>query len=571
MAQYAELPDGTRLEFPDDTSPQVIQSVVKRHLGVATQPEQQTTVQTQPQASAMQEVQASIPGRILQGARDPIDEAAAMLPKGLEAITSLGGNYPNVVSKYFGDEASRVQALNKQNEAEYQTARQASGSQGTDIARFGGNVVSPANLAMALRAGKATTLGGKIAQGAGVGAVGGALSGEADVNSPDYWKEKTSSAAIGAGIGGAIPVVAGGISRIIKPEVNAKAAELLRQGITPTPGQIIGGTAQRIEERLQSVPLLGDAITHAKNKSVEEFNKVALNRALSPIGEKVSTIGREGVAEVKQKLSKAYDNLLPKISFVPDAQFQQEFANLRQLSTGLGEKEQSKFNSIIDDVMSKASPNGSMTGETFKIAESKLTNESKKFSGSGDAYQRELGDALNEALRIMRSSLPRTNPQYGKELQSINEGYANYARIRQAASSTNAGAREGIFTPAQLAQAVRSMDKSAGKGSSATGTALMQDLAEQGTNVLGSKVPDSGTAGRVMLGGGVGGLAGATGTLVPVAASLGVASLPYLGIGRKLAADVLTKRPEKAKELALLLRNSSPALSGAIPFALNQQ
>lgn len=565
-----QMPDGriARFEVPEGTSPEQAQSMMEAHFSQPDLTEQQPIQQTQP--TAMQEVQASVPGRVLQGVRDPIDQAAALLPKGLQAVTSLGGNYPNPVSQFFGDEAARVQDINKQNEAEYQAAKEAAGFKGADISRFGGNVISPANLAVALRIGKAASLGGRMAKSAGVGAISGTLAGEADVNSPDYWKEKAKSAALGTAFGGALPVVTGGLARVLSPVVNSKAAELLKQGITPTIGQILGGTAQKAEEKLQSVPILGDAITHAKGKTLEEFNKVALNRALSPIGEKVSSIGREGVAEVKQKLSNAYNNLLPKISFVPDEQFQKEFASLQQMATGLGEKEQAKFNNIIADVMSKASPNGAMTGETFKIAESKLLNEAKKFVGSGDAYQRELGDALNEALRIMRSSLPRTNPMYGEQLQRINEGFANYARIRQAASSTNAGAKEGVFTPAQLAQAVRMMDKSAGKGASATGTALMQDLAEQGTNVLGNTVPDSGTAGRVLLSGGIGGVAGSTGTLIPTAVGLGTASLPYIGIGRKLAADVLTKRPEKAKELALMLRNSTPALAGAVPFALNQ-
>jgi len=35
MSKFAELPDGTKLEFPDDTQDSVIDSVVKRHLGVS--------------------------------------------------------------------------------------------------------------------------------------------------------------------------------------------------------------------------------------------------------------------------------------------------------------------------------------------------------------------------------------------------------------------------------------------------------------------------------------------------------------------------------------------------------
>lgn len=563
-----EMPDGrvARFEVPEGTTPEQAQQMMSEHFA-APQP-----AQPQPtQPTMRQEIQASAPGRILQGLRDPIDQAAAMLPKGLEALTSVGGMAPNPVSQYFGEEAKRVQDINKANEAAYEASKQATGTTGIDAARFVGNVASPANLAIASRFPAAATLGQKVVQGVGMGTIGGALGGEADVSSEDYWKEKGKSAALGGLIGGAVPVGVSGIASAVKPTVNPKVTELLRQGVTPTPGQILGGAAQRFEEKLQSVPVLGGIISGAKGKSLEEFNKAALNRAVAPIGEKVDDVGREGVQQVKQKLSAAYENLLPKLSFKPDAQFQQEFATVQKMAQGLGAQEKKRFNALISDAMSKASPNGSMTGETFKIVESKLTEQAKKFAGSGDAYQKELGDALNETLRIMRDTLPRTNPQYAKELQAINQGYANYTRIRQAASSTATGAREGLFTPAQLAQAIRAQDTSAGKGASATGKALMQDLAEQGTNVLGSKVPDSGTAGRLMAPLSLGGAltAGATGYAVPAAAGLGLATLPYLG--RKTAAKLLTERPASAAELARLLRSGSPLLSSAVPFAIENQ
>ena len=511
-------------------------------------------------ATPKQEMMSSIGGRVLQGMRDPIDEAAALLPKGLQAVTSLGGYAPNPVSEFLGSEASRVQGMNKANEADYQAAKQATGFEGSDAARFTGNVLSPANLAVASKMPMALRGVQAVKAGAGVGAVGGALTPSGDVNDENYWMNKAQEIGKGAAFGAGTSGLLAGAARMVKPETNAMAAQLIKEGVTPTPGQILGGAFNTIEEKLQSVPILGDAIGYAKRKTQEEFNKAALNRALEPIGEKATQAGRAGVLEVKEKLGKAYESLLPKISFKPDQQFAQEFNNLKQMATGLGPKEQAKFNSIIAEVESKFSPNGSMLGTTFKTVESKLNKEAKTFSKSLDAYQQELGGALNEALRIMRDTLPRVNPGFSDELKAINTGYANYARIRQAASSTASGAREGMFTPAQLAQAVRGQDTSAGKGASATGQALMQDLAERGTNVLGSKVPDSGTTGRAaLLGGGV--AAGATGTAIPLAVALTAGSLPYLG--RKTTAAMLTKRPESAKKLAELIRNTSPYIAGA--------
>ena len=531
-------------------------------------PSQEMQAPVRGPATPRQEIVASTGGRVLQGMRDPIDEAAALLPKGLQAITSLGGYAPNPVSEFLGSEAGRVQGINKANEADYQAAKQATGFEGSDVSRFAGNVLSPANVAIASKLPMALRGVQAIKAGAGVGAIGGALTPSGDVNDENYWMNKAKEVGKGAAFGAGTSGLLAGVARMVRPETNPMAAQLMKEGVTPTPGQILGGVYNTVEEKLQSLPILGDAISYSKRKTQEEFNKAALNRALEPIGEKATQAGRAGVLEVKEKLGKAYESLLPKISFKPDQQFVQEFGNLKQMATGLGPKEQAKFNSIIDDVMSKASPNGSMLGTTFKTVESKLNKEAKNFTRSSDAYQQELGGALNEALRILRDTLPRVNPGFSDELQAINTGYANYTRIRQAASSTAAGAREGMFTPAQLAQAVRAQDTSAGKGASATGQALMQDLAERGTNVLGAKVPDSGTPGRAALAGG-GVLAGATGTALPLAAALTASTLPYLG--RKTAAAVLTKRPESAKKLAELIRKSSPYIAGAANPALSDK
>lgn len=563
----AELPDGTILEFPDGTNSSIVQNAVKSRLGI---PKQE---QSSP-STLKQQIQGSLPGRVLQGMRDPIDSAAKLLPKGLQAITSLGGMATNPVSQFFGEEASRVQDINRKNEAEYQAARKGpltlsdlvAGQKepSFDAARFVGNIASPANLAIALRAATPATLAGKMSQGAKFGAVGGALS-DTDVNAEDYWTQKAKDAAIGAAIGGAIPAVVSGVSRVIRPQTNPQVQALMKEGVTPTPGQILGGNFAKAEEKLQSVPLIGDAISSARSKATEEFNKATLNRALKPIKETSSKVGREGVEEVEKKIGAVYDKLLPKMTFQADNQFTQEIGQLNKMAQSLGEKEAAKFQSIMSDTFGRINQNGAMTGETLKIVQSKLSSEARRFGSSPDPYQQELGDALKEAGRILRDSLPRTNPQFADELSKANQAWANYTRIRQAASSTATGAREGIFTPAQLAQAVRMGDKTVGKGASAKGQALMQDLAEQGTQVLGSKVPDSGTAGRMayMLGGG----AAAMNPSILIGAA---GAAPYLGPMRQGTAALLTKRPAQAEELARLLRLSSPALAGGLPMAINQ-
>ena len=115
-----------------------------------------------------------------------------------------------------------------------------------------------------------------------------------------------------------------------------------------------------------------------------------------------------------------------------------------------------------------------------------------------------------------------------------------------------------MFTPAQLAEGVRQMDKSVRKGAVARGNALMQDLSDAGVNVLPSKVPDSGTAGRLLTGGIIGG--GAHYLSPELAIGAGSLALPYLPGARQAMTTMMAKRPESAKLLAEQLRQKQNAL-----------
>jgi hypothetical protein len=178
-----------------------------------------------------------------------------------------------------------------------------------------------------------------------------------------------------------------------------------------------------------------------------------------------------------------------------------------------------------------------------------------------------MGDAYATALGELRQNLARNNPQYAEQLNKINTGWANFARLRGAGSMANT---QEMFTPSQLAAAVKSADKSSGKGATATGKALLQDLSDAGVQVLPSKIPDSGTAGRQVINSALGALLGGGGAYAaqtqPVAtgtaALLGTAlAAPYMPGGRNLITMLGGKRPEIVQKLADLIRESSPYLA----------
>ena len=381
----------------------------------------------------------------------------------------------------------------------------------------------------------------------------------------EFKKQKGLNTAISTVTGGVSPLLTGAVSRAISPKLSPDIEKLVQSGVNLTPGQLMGGALRNIEDKLTSVPILGDAINYARKKGYEEFNKAAYKQVLEPIGGKVPNVtGREGVEAVEKQLNNAYDKILPNITFKATPEFNANISNLRSMvSQKLDPALVKRFNYEIDNVIgSKLAPKtGMMDGIAFKEAESELGKLASQFKSSSVMSERDLGNAFAQAQAELRNSLNANNPQAQAQLGNINKAWANFTRLQTAGSKANTAE---MFTPAQLAQAVRQMDTSVRKGAVSRGNALMQDLSDAGVNILPSKVPDSGTAGRIALGallGGGGGYAAEQGLISPeYLAGAGALTLPYLPGGRQALTTMMTKRPESAKLIADQLRQNQNAL-----------
>jgi hypothetical protein len=111
MAKFAELPDGTRLEFPDNTSDSVIDSTVKKHLGVSVSPKVPT-----PEVSTGEAVGAGFLGSALGLSRFFGGDVAESQTKARKAeevameqrpiATSVGKFIPSVIAATPGIVAS---------------------------------------------------------------------------------------------------------------------------------------------------------------------------------------------------------------------------------------------------------------------------------------------------------------------------------------------------------------------------------------------------------------------------------------------------------------------------------
>lgn len=308
---------------------------------------------------------------------------------------------------------------------------------------------------------------------------------------------------------------------------------LVDKGVTMTPGQLLGGAAGRIESGLESLPIAGDFIKAAKANGVTDFSNAAINEALTPVGEKLPAglKGNAAIEHAENILGDKYDaiktNLVgrldgPEISPSTELQtagqsgeitaqkpsFRAELNNLKEMGAeGLSETQAAILNRIIDkEIIGKFTDAGLASGETLKNIQSRLAEISKGYGRSEDYQVRDLGDAVQEANAALRRMIEDENPQYAGELAAINSGYAKFKIVQRAAAAQ--GSKEGVFTPAQLDNAVKAKDFSKDKGRYARGDATLQDFSSAGKTNLLSSVPDSGTALRMSTLGAVGAISG---------------------------------------------------------------
>lgn len=569
-----QLPDGSTAQFPDGMAPDAIGSAVSQFWSQKSQPTadmagsvsapippanppDKASVtptpglfndQYQPTFPLASEsaLEAYIPQAnpsVSQGVGDPALGGAQLFLRGIEAAAPQDSE--------VGKKAKALrQALDQHiadREAEYQ--KQHPDKAGSfDAGRMIGNIIGAAPLAAIGPEG----LAGAATTGAAIGTLQ-----PSTAQGSDYWLEKAKEAAVGAAGGAAGKVIGGAAARVLSPNTSEDVTKLVESGVNPTPGQMLGKGLSRVEEGATSIPLTGDVVKAGQRGALEDFNRATLNQVLGPIGQQIdenTPIGRKAIDEAARKVGDAYDQLVPSLTAKVDAPFVNAVQQTAQLAKNLPGDYADQFASVLkNEVLSKFSPNGTMTGQTFKEVESTLGQMASDYSHSASVNERYFGSAVRELQDQMRQLLARSNPDAAQALQANNAAYAMLKRVQTASAASVKGG--GVFTPSQLLQAIRSQDPSLGKGSFARGNALMQIYGEAGENVLGSKLPDSGTAFRSMVDHPI-----QSAVLSPTAL---IALAPYSALGRKIATTLLARRPDLARQLAPGLRNIAP-LVGAV-------
>lgn len=489
----------------------------------------------------------------------PGDEGAAMLA----GMRPLGNALAN--------DAQRGIANTNAQYAPYAAAHPVAAGAGN----IGGMVAATAPLAVMTPGMGGMGFLGRATTGAALGAANGAVE---PIENPgnNFWQQKLGQIGANAAVGGIATPVAAGIGSMLSGVVDPVKQRLADMGITMTPGQILGGGWNTVENKMTSLPLIGDLIKGAQQRGVQSFNKAAYDQVLAPLGQKYSgPVGQEGIEGVQRAIGNAYDDALSNMTFrASDPQFQSDITNLSGLAQGLPAAQQHTFMNVLQNqVFGKLSPQGWMDGPTLKGVQSELSRAARGYGGDPSFDNRQLGTAIGEIKNAIDASLPRYNaPDAVQGLANANSAWANFVRLRGAAGSQGAMNNGGIFTPAQFQSAVRAADKSVGKGASASGNALMQDFSQDAMGVLGKGYPDSGTAGRLGTAGAIGAIAAHPAMLLnPWTYLAGAPALAYTPLGQRAVQGLLMSRPAAAQAVGNAITNRlAPFAPGLLGASLQQ-
>lgn len=438
-----------------------------------------------PATPAQQQATAPTSG-FLMGLKDPISGGAQLLEKILPEPVVKQVNKLNDILAEYGIVSKLpeggVSQMVREEEQAYQAGRKARGEEGFDLARLGGGVVSGIVPGVA-----ATRLAGTGLRGAALG--GGATAALQPVTQgaeEDFATEKAKQVAGGAAFGVAGQKVFEGAGAALNPLLS-KAEQTMRDlGIKGTVGQKLGEPIKALEEFAQNLPIVGTAIQNQRERTLYDFNKAVINKALNKVDIKLpaDAIGRDAVQFATDRVGEAYDDVLSKMSFSFNNTVSSDILNALNKANLPSPAQRQMVEGILNSVvLNKFPPSGVISGKDIKGIEEDLRKQAVGYLSSATQNDRTIGDALQLVLRELKKNIYDQNQKLTPQLRRIDSAYGDLAVMKMAAANT--GAQSGVFTPKQYQQAVRQMDQSRRKARFAEGKARGQKEAEAALEMIG--------------------------------------------------------------------------------------
>lgn len=323
-------------------------------------------------------------------------------------------------------------------------------------------------------------------------------------------KDRLLKGAISAPIGAA----AGPLIQKVAPSVTAGTAELLRKGVNLTPGQAamggyFGALIKRLEEGATSLPLVGGVIKGSLDRSTQSFNRAAINDALKSINKVLPPrlTGRKAIEWAKNEISKSYDDVVSKMSLNNADELIELVSNIStNLKGNIDSKLFTAFNNKLSEKIISRVKDGKLSGKDLQNVQTDIKALITQYIKNGGTAEREMADALTMILtgkvddagvKIINGLDDLLIKDNASELVSkfvnTNKAYSLFGVIQNASVKS----KTGTFTPSHLITAAKAADNTKNKSIFASGNAKLQKLAEAGDEIVGTNIPDSGTAFRM--------------------------------------------------------------------------
>lgn len=444
----------------------------------------------------------------------------------------------------------------------------------TTVGKIGGNIVGTAPLAALAPEALAGSTLGRIGTGVGIGAASGAAA-PVDPSSGDYWDEKGKQALTGGAWGGAGAALANALGGVVSGANGAAQRRLADSGVTMTPGQILGGGAARTEDKLTSVPILGDFIKNAQQRSVQSFNRASYDNALEPIGQTLPRdvpIGSDAVQAVRDRIGQVYQSIEPRATFIADQNFNSDVSSIRNALSQTAPATLQQFDNILSNQVTNKLQHGFvLDGRQWGNTRSEISSLARnQVLGNATPDNRALAGALGDLNDAINAGVGRASPpDVLPDLARANSAYARYKQIESAAGSAGASNNGNVFTAAQFQNAIRKGSTSAQK---ATNSGLNAQFGADAQDVLGAKYPNSGTPGRAAIMAALGALGGhavlPSGVATPAIGAGALAALPYTGLGQRATQALLMARPQSAQPVGQFIRETGSPFAAALGAAL---
>lgn len=380
--------------------------------------------------------------------------------------------------------------------------------------------------------------------------------------------ESTGERVLNTGVGGVLSggaqgmanALTKGIGSKLNPEQVRLAQEAADQGITLTPAQKTGSKALRaFDAAFEGIPSTAGAQGAIQEKQLSEFTRAALRRA----GSNAELATPDVLKSQKNAIGKTFEDIAGRnaINFTDDV-----VNDIAEAVNGAARRlvpdQAATVANTVDDIMAEVQA-GTLQGNRYQAWRTEL-NRLARGNDSQAHYFGQLKKALDKGFS--KSVSEADSAAWGDASQK----YANIKTLIDAMGGPGVNPSSGYVQPAQLARALSNSVSREGK---ALGRGQLNDLSRIGSAFIADKMPNSGTAPRllaqgILTGGSAGMLTGDPQTALEagaagLAAPALVRALMYSPAGQKALTEGLVSNP------ALINALKGAPQAAALPAMVN--